>query len=150
MELTKEDDKYLSLAKVVSWESPDPNTKNGAVIANKAGELVATGRNEFPRGVTSTFERLERPAKYLFLEHAERNALFNAARIGQDVEGGTLYVTTLFPCADCARAAIQSGIKKIIAPAPNVDDAKWGDQFKAALAMLEEANVEINYHNQNG
>jgi dCMP deaminase len=150
MSLNKQEEKFLGMARLVSGQSPDPNTKNGAIITGKDGELAASGYNDFPLGVDCTPERLERPTKYLYLEHAERNALFFAARIGQNVEGGTLYISTLFPCADCARAAIQSGIKKIIAPAPNVDDAKWGDQFKAALAMLKEANVEIIYHSQNG
>ena len=51
--------------------------------------------------------------------------------------------TTMFPCADCARAIIQSGIIKVISPVPDVEHERWGVHFKAAIQMLEEANVEI-------
>jgi len=54
--------------------------------------------------------------------------------------------TTMFPCADCARAIIQCGIKKIISPTPDVNHEKWGEHFKAAMVMLEEAKVEIELY----
>jgi len=101
------------------------------------------GYNGIPRGCDDTEEcRYERPTKYLFTEHAERNAIYHAARHGVSLKDCKMYVT-LFPCADCARAMIQSGITKIIAPEPNLDHEVWGEHFKAAIQMMEEANIEI-------
>jgi dCMP deaminase len=127
---------------VASW-SKDTNTKVGAVIVDTDNIVLSMGYNGFPRGCDDTKEdRYEKPIKYLYTEHAERNALYHAARHGVSLKGCTLYVT-LFCCADCARGIIQSGITKVVAPKPDVEHVKWGEHFKAAIDMLNEANVEI-------
>jgi dCMP deaminase len=101
------------------------------------------GYNGFPRGCDdSVASRYERPDKYLYTEHAERNAIYHAARHGVTLKGCSMYVT-LFPCADCARGIIQAGIKKLYSPTPDVDHERWGIHFKTSLVMLEEANVEV-------
>jgi len=129
---------------VASW-SKDTNTKVGAVIIDKDRIVVSMGYNGFPRGVDDSIEsRFEKPAKYLFTEHGERNALYHAARHGVSLKNCSIYVT-MFPCCDCARGIIQSGITAIIAPMPDVNHEKWGESFKASLVMFEEANVSVKF-----
>jgi dCMP deaminase len=137
------DRKFIKLSKHISDWSKDKNKKVGAVIVDSDNIVLSMGYNGIPRGCDDTDEsRYERPIKYLFTEHAERNAIYHAARHGVSLKDCKLYVT-LFPCADCARAMIQSGITKLIAPEPNLNHEVWGDHFKAAIQMMEEAKIEI-------
>jgi dCMP deaminase len=137
------DNKFIKLSNHVSTWSKDKNKKVGAVIVDNDNIVLSMGYNGIPRGCDDTDEsRYERPIKYLFTEHAERNAIYHAARHGVSLKDCKLYVT-LFPCADCARAMIQSGITKLIAPEPNLNHEVWGDHFKAAIQMMEEAKIEI-------
>ena len=77
------DQYYLEICKVVALRSKDPNTQLGCVIVGPNHEIRSTGYNSFPRGIRDDVpERLVRPAKYLWIEHAERNAICNAARAG--------------------------------------------------------------------
>ena len=102
------DEYYLDICKVVAARSKDPNTQIGCVIAGPAHEIRSTGYNSLPRGIRDDVpERLERPTKYLWMEHAERNAIYNAARCGTPLEGCTLYVE-IMPCMDCGRAIVQA------------------------------------------
>ena len=141
--MEKWDKKFIKLSSHVSDWSKDKNKKVGAVIVDSDNIVLSMGYNGIPRGCDDTDEtRYERPTKYLFTEHAERNAIYHAARHGVSLKGCKMYVT-LFPCADCARAMIQSGITKLIAPEPNLEHEVWGDHFKASIQMMEEANVEI-------
>jgi len=137
--------KFIDLSKLVSTWSKDTNSKVGAVIVDDDNIVLSMGYNGFPRGCDDSIEtRYDKPTKYLFTEHAERNALYHAARHGVSLKDCTIYVT-MFCCSDCARGIIQSGIKKVVAPTPDVDHEKWGIHFKAAIQMLEEANVEMKF-----
>lgn len=137
------DKKFIKLSKHISDWSKDKNKKVGAVIVDNDNIVLSMGYNGIPRGCDDSDEcRYERPTKYLFTEHAERNAIYHAARHGVSLKNCKMYVT-LFPCADCARAIIQSGITKIIAPEPNLEHEVWGTHFKAAIQMMEEANIQI-------
>lgn len=137
------DKKFIKLSKHISDWSKDKNKKVGAVIVDADNVVLSMGYNGIPRGCDDTQEcRYERPTKYLFTEHAERNAIYHAARHGVSLKGCKMYVT-LFPCADCARAMIQSGITKLIAPEPNLEHDVWGEHFKAAIQMMEEAKIQI-------
>jgi dCMP deaminase len=141
--MTNWDLKFIELSKLVSTWSKDTNSKVGAVIVDDDNIVLSMGYNGFPRGCDDSIEsRYEKPIKYLYTEHAERNALYHAARHGVSLKDCTIYVT-MFCCSDCARGIIQSGIKKVVAPTPDVDHPKWGIHFKAAIQMLEESNVEI-------
>lgn len=141
--MTNWDLKFIELSRHIAEWSKDTNRKNGAVIVDQDNIVLSVGYNGFPRGCDDTVtSRYEQPEKYLFTEHAERNALFHAARHGVSLKGCKMYMT-MFPCADCARGLIQSGIVKIFAPTPDVDHHKWGEHFKAAMVMMDEANVEI-------
>jgi dCMP deaminase len=138
----KWDERFMSLAKQVGLWSKDRSTKVGAVIINKNRDIIATGYNGFPRGCDDDLdERHERPEKYFWAEHAERNAIFAAAKLGHPLDGATVYVTVadgnpLFSCADCARAMIQSGIREIVADLPDFTNPTWGEDFKRSLTML--------------
>jgi dCMP deaminase len=141
--MEKWDKKFIKLSSHISDWSKDKNKKVGAVIVDSDNIVLSMGYNGIPRDCDDTDEtRYERPIKYLFTEHAERNAIYHAARHGVSLKDCKMYVT-LFPCADCARAMIQSGITKLIAPEPNLDHEVWGDHFKAAIQMMEEAKIEI-------
>ena len=73
------------------------------------------------------------------------NNPFNKDMFKNMYEGGKMYMT-MFCCADCARGIIQSGIKEIIAPKPDLTHPKWGEHFSSAIEMLTESNVKINYY----
>src|SRR3990167_200779 len=108
------DEYFLVLCEVIKLKSKDQNTKIGVVIVGKDHEVVSTGYNSFPRGIDDNVPaRQERPEKYLWMEHAERNAIYNAARIGVSTKGCTMYMSCVMSCPDCARAIINSGIIKI-------------------------------------
>ncbi len=143
------DEYYLKLAQTVSTASKDTSRKNGAVIVGPEGEIRSTGYNGLPRGIDDSIsERYERPAKYMWTEHSERNAIFQAARSGISVSGCSLYFYGeggLFLCADCARAVIQSGIKEIVIARWEKHDDIWGESNDVARAMLEEAHVKVTY-----
>lgn len=144
--MNKWDIKFIEEARLIAERSKDTNRKNGAVIVNDDNIVVSAGYNGFPMGCDDDVaSRYEAPAKYFYTEHAERNALFLAARRGVATKGCRMYMT-MFPCADCARGIIQSGVTKIIAPTPDVDHHKWGEHFKVALVMLEEAKVEVELY----
>ena len=136
---------HLGLAHWVSGKSKDRSTKVGAVIVDDENTIISTGFNSFPRGVNDDVpERHERPAKYLYTEHAERNAIYNAAR--QVLKGKTLVLQYApCPCHDCTRGIIQSGIKKIIVHKGNAFPGRgdWDASLEASMAMLDEAGVEI-------
>jgi len=103
----------LNLAVTVSMKSEDPRTAVGAVIYNPSDySIVSTGYNGFPRGVTAVkTERFTKSNKHLFFEHAERNAIYTAARYGHRLDDCYMF-GLWFPCPDCARAIVQVGIKK--------------------------------------
>lgn len=129
--------------------SSDPNTQTGVVIVKK-GKIVARGANQPPQGVILTPERRERPMKYSFVEHAERNAVYDAAKKGVKLEGATIY-SPWFPCAECARAIIQAGIVEFVGhkdmddfSAEHVklgDERAWDDSQSYAAQMFEDAKV---------
>lgn len=137
--------KFMDLAKHVATWSKDKNTKTGAVITDDEHRVLSVGYNGFPSGCDDNkVERYERPAKYLYTEHAERNAIYSAAKNGVSLKGSTMYIMW-FPCADCGRAIIQSGVKKVICYEPDFNTEKWGELFKASLEMLTEAGIEVIY-----
>lgn len=137
---------FLLIAENVKLKSKDQSTQIGAVIVGKNKEILSTGYNSFPRGLDDDLiERQERPEKYYWFEHAERNAIYNAARVGVPIDGGTIYITSGPPCADCARAIINSGIKTLYCKRECTTKNKemWGESQKRSLQMLKECGVEV-------
>ena len=136
--------KYLPEAVTASSHSKDPRTKVGAAIVDHRGVVRATGWNGFPRGVNDDPARYaDREIKLKLVVHAEANAIANAAAVGVPLEGCGLVVTK-FPCHECAKLIIQSGIKKVTAPAPD-DDSLWAGSAVIASQMFQEAGVEVEY-----
>lgn len=140
--------RFMELALHISTWSKDPSTKVGCIVVGPDKEIRSQGYNGFPRGVNDDVEyRQTRPTKYAFYEHAERNAIYNACSFGASLRGCTLYVT-MPPCADCARAIIQSGIKQVYFMAPPVDAARiqsagnWRETVENSFEMFREAGVK--------
>lgn len=125
--------------------SGDSTTKVGALLL-KNGTLLAAGANTLARGVAPTADRLARPAKYAWMVHAELNAIADAARRGVAVEGATCAIT-LYPCATCAKALVQAGIRRIVTVEPSWGDPTWGHEFAVARDVLRESGVHVTFQN---
>jgi dCMP deaminase len=140
------DQYYLEICTVVAARSKDPNTQIGCVVVGPAHEIRSTGYNSFPRGIRDDIpERFERPTKYLWIEHAERNAICNAARAGTATEGCTIYVE-IMPCMDCARAIVQAGISEVVVSAERMrqySSAYYDEHFRLVELLFSEAGVRV-------
>ena len=135
------DEYFMGLAHLSAMRSKDPNTQVGACIVDQNNKVVSIGYNGFPIGISDKKFPWEREGgvldtKYAYVVHAELNAILNSSRSLNDC---ILYVS-LFPCNECAKAIIQSGIKKIYYESDKYADL---DNFKASRRMLEEAGVEL-------
>ncbi len=138
--------RFMGLCDHVATWSEDPDFQVGCVVASPDGhEIRSTGYNGFPRGVLASeparFVR-ENGEKFFWFEHAERNAIYNAARAGICLSGCILYVNR-FPCADCGRAIIQAGISHIVAPPIPIADGALDYSFQVSQQMLREAGVQV-------
>lgn len=108
---------FMGIAKLSAMRSKDPNTSVGACIVDKDNKILSVGYNGMPQGCSDDEYPWERDdtdplqTKYLFVCHAELNALLNYT--GTNLKGATIY-TTLFPCNECTKALIQSGICEVI------------------------------------
>lgn len=143
---------FRELAHVVKKKSKDVNTQIGAVIVGKDKEIISTGYNSFPRGINDNVSsRQERPEKYFWFEHGERNAIYNAARIGVSTDGTTMYLSCGVPCADCARGIINAGIIRIFCERgeSGAKGLKWAESAERSLDMFEEAGVEVCFYDNN-
>jgi dCMP deaminase len=139
---------YRQLANTVKLKSKDKYTQIGAVIVGKDGEIVSTGYNSFPRGLDDGLDfRQDRPEKYYWFEHAERNAIYNAARIGVSTKGTTMYLSCGLPCADCARGIINSGIKRIFCERVDVTKGElWKESQERSWDMFMETGVKVCFY----
>jgi dCMP deaminase len=135
-------DALLERAVAAAATSPNRIRKVGAVLAIAGTEIAAC--NAFPPGVRALPERCVGENRFIWLEHAERTALFEAAKRGLATDGGLL-LATYFPCTDCARAIVLSGLKTVATPRPEFDDPVWGDSFRTSAALLSEGAVEVVY-----
>ena len=140
---------------IASW-SKDASTKCGCVLTGPNNEIRSTGYNGLPRNVDLYDDEaivVQRPEKYFWFEHAERNAIYNAARMGISLDGCTAYVTGPV-CADCGRGLIQAGIKNIYIPHDHefgkgwMIGERWFDSCNRAILMCQQAGV--NYEVVNG
>lgn len=141
----KWDRRFMDLARLISTWSKDRSTQVGCVIVGRNHVVHSTGYNGFPRGIDDEVEeRHQRPVKYLWTEHAERNAIYNAASSGIPLLGSTAYVTW-YPCVDCARALVQSGIRELVAFEPDWHDPKWGEHFLVTRELLAESGMAVRF-----
>jgi len=136
---------FYEMANLVATKSKDISTQIGAVIVGPDNEIRSTGYNSFPKGLNDDLEeRQERPEKYYWIEHAERNALYNAAKIGVSTKDCTMYLNCGIPCCDCARGIINSGLKRIyICEKDITKSSHWLEHSKRSMVMFEESGVEI-------
>ena len=141
---------FRELAHTIKQKSKDESTQIGAVIVGKDKEIVSTGYNSFPRGIKDNFkERQERPEKYYWFEHAERNAIYNAARIGVSTKGCTMYLSCGIPCADCARGIINAGITRIFCERQDVTKGNiWPESYERSWQMFDEAGISVQFYDE--
>lgn len=135
------DEYFMGVALLSAMRSKDPNTQVGCCIANKDNIIVSVGYNGLPRGCSDDEFPWERngdlkDTKYAYVVHAELNAILNSKT--RDLSDCKLYVA-LFPCNECAKAIIQSGIKKVYYLSDKYHDT---EQQYVSRKMLESAGVE--------
>ena len=106
------DEYFMGIALLAAQRSKDPSTQVGACIVSEDNIIISTGYNGMPKGCSDDefpWDREGKDTKYPYVVHAELNAILNAH--GRNLQGSKLYVS-LFPCNECAKAIIQSGIKE--------------------------------------
>ena len=138
------DEYFMGVALLAAQRSKDPNTQVGACIVNKNKRILSTGYNGFPYGCSDDifpWEREGEDTKYKYVVHAELNAILNAG--GKSLEGARLYVD-LFPCNECAKAIIQSGISEIVYLYDKYADE---EDTIASKKMLNSAGVRLTQLN---
>jgi dCMP deaminase len=139
------DETFMQLCRVISQRSKDPNTQTGACIVNDKNVILGMGYNGFPRGCSDDELPWSKDAsnfydiKYPYIVHAEANAILSAST---KVEGAKMYCG-LFPCNECTKVIIQSGIREII-----YEDDKYHDkeEWKASRRMLDMAGVKYRLY----
>ena len=134
----------VGLAIATARKSPSRPRKVGAVLVLDDGATTLAACNDFPAGVRDLEARHAHPERLLWIEHAERNVIFAAARAGLSTAGATL-VATFHPCAECARAIVQAGITTLHTLPPDFADPLWGPVFRCSRAVLEEGGVRVVY-----
>ena len=144
------DEYFMGIAKLAALRSKDPGTQVGACIVGEDNKILSIGYNGFPRGCSDDEFPWAREAereldtKYMYVTHAELNAILNFS--GGSLQGAKLYVT-LFPCNECAKAIIQSGIRNVV-----YDSDKYAhtDKFIASRMILNAAGVELIAYENSG
>ncbi len=136
------DEYFMGIAMLSSYRSKDPSTQVGACIVSERNRIMSVGYNGFPLGCSDDEFPWEREGetydtKYPYVCHAELNAILNNA--GANLEGCRIYVA-LFPCNECAKAIIQSGIKEVIYISDKYADTPL---VKASKRMLVSAGVKL-------
>ena len=111
------DEFLMGVANLAAQRSKDPSTQVGACIVSKDNRILSVGYNGTPNGFDDIYfpwdrEGDELETKYLYVVHAERNAILNYRGNNKDLEGAKIYVD-LFPCNECAKEIIQVGIKEV-------------------------------------
>lgn len=136
------DEYFMGLAMLSAMRSKDPSTQVGACIVNSEKKIVGIGYNGFPMGCSDDClpwgrqgEWLE--TKYPYVCHAELNAILNS--VSRDLKGCSIYVG-LFPCNECAKAIIQSGIREVVYLSDKYENA---DNTIASKKMLEASGVKM-------
>ena len=141
------DDYFMSIAYLIACKSKDERTHIGAVIVGIDKEIKSTGYNSFVRGLIDHVpERQEKPEKYYWFEHAERNAIYNATLIGTSLKGCKMY-TNGIPCMDCARGIIQAGIIEVIVDKEwnEANSDTWSEHAKRTIKMFNEVGIKLRY-----
>lgn len=138
------DEYWLGMAARSALASKDESTQNGAVLVAANGGFT-TGYNCFVDGVNRSPDRLGRPEKHVFTEHAERSCIYNAAKVGLATKNSTLYCLW-YACADCGRAIIASGVRRVVGLRACFDAGgiHWRESIAAAFTMFDEAGIQTD------
>jgi dCMP deaminase len=139
------DARFFALCTLLGSWSEDRSRQVGSIVVGPGNEIRATGYNGLPRKVSAhpeTRHSRREGEKYLWFEHAERNAIYNMARSGTTSTGCRMYVDS-FPCADCSRAIIQTGIVELNSFPPDMEDPTFARHYVAAETMLSESGVAV-------
>lgn len=134
------DEYFMGVALLAAKRSKDPNTQVGACIVDSNNVILTTGYNGFPQGCSDDdfpWDREGEITKYPFVVHAELNAILNAS--GKSLRGSRIYVA-LFPCNECAKAIIQTGISEVVYLSDKYADTPG---TKASKMMLRAAGVTL-------
>jgi dCMP deaminase len=143
------DDYFMCVAYLSAQRSKDPNTQVGACIVNSMKRIAGVGYNGFPQGCSDDILPWNRSnegngegaeTKYLYVCHAEANAILNKG--GADIHGSTIYVD-LFPCNECAKMIIQTGIKEVVYLRDTYHD---DDKCRASRIMFQMSGVTYRQH----
>ena len=140
------DEYFMGIALLSCERSKDPNTKVGACIVDENKKVVSIGYNGMPSGCDESQLSWNRgeglDSKYLYVCHAEFNAILNTRNGTSALRGCTLYVT-LFPCNECTKAIIQTGIKEVVYISNKYEDTVG---VQASKRMLLLAGVKIRHY----
>ena len=134
------DEYFMGIAMLAARRSKDPNTQVGACIVSQDNIILSTGYNGMPKGCSDDeypWEREGEQTKYPYVVHAELNAILNAH--GRNLQGSRLFVA-LFPCNECAKAIIQSGVKEVLYLSDKYCDTMLN---LASKRMLQAAGVRF-------
>lgn len=147
------DELFMGKVYEIARKSKDPKTKIGAVLVKtgKSPHAPLEGFNGICVGVKDLQERLERPEKYHWMEHAERNVMYMAAKFGISTYDGTLYTQGL-PCTDCMRAIINCGLTEVVLhkqwediSRKIIDTSYWRNNYFRSSIMAEESGIAIRF-----
>ena len=133
------DEYFMGVAMLAARRSKDPNTQVGACIVSPDNIIISTGYNGMPKGCSDDefpWDRTGEETKYPYVVHAELNAILNAN--GRDLRGSRIYVA-LFPCNECAKAIIQSGVAEVVYLSDKYDGTPMN---AASKRMLDAAGVK--------
>ena len=138
--------RLFDAALLVARDSRDPSTRVGAMLVSGTAadtRELSRGVNRMCRGARDDVpERWERPAKYDWVVHAEIDAIAAAARRGVATDGCTC-VVTLFPCAACAKALVQAGVRTVVPRRPDADCCRWGKEYAMSTRIFSECGVSV-------
>jgi len=134
---------WLKEAYEYSKNSKHTGTHNAALLIDN-DKIVLKGTNNLPPGVEEKKERFESPNKHTYLNHAERDVIYKAARQGIKTEGLTM-VMPWTPCIPCANAVISAGIKLLILHKQMIErtEEHWFEELKNAIQIMKEAKVDV-------
>lgn len=136
------DEYFMGVSLLAAKRSKDPNTQVGACIVSRENVILSTGYNGFPIGCSDDefpWDREGKDTKYPFVVHAELNAILNSN--GKSLKGARIYVD-LFPCNECAKAIIQSGISEVVYLYDKYADS---EATIASKRMLDAAGVTYTH-----
>lgn len=129
---------------IIQKKSNHPSTHNAALIVDKEYKIILKGVNNLPPGVKNKKERFEGNNKHIYPNHAERDVIYKAAKMGISTDN-LIMIMPWLPCINCANAIISSGIKKLIIHKQMTERTRegWVEELKNAVQIMGEAEIKI-------